>query len=116
MSALVQVNVSDDADKRGISIDEAENFILSNFKEESPLQFSGLMTITRYYENPEDVRPDFRKMKELKDNLASKPEIQNLLGDREFGLSMGMSSDFHIAIEEGASIVRVGSSIFGARD
>ena len=115
MTALVQVNISNDSEKSGLGVEEVKDFILENFSAESPLKFSGLMCITRFYSNPEDVRPDFQKMKSLKNELETNPSIQKLLGGRKFELSMGMSSDFHIAIEEGATIVRVGSSIFGAR-
>jgi uncharacterized pyridoxal phosphate-containing UPF0001 family protein len=73
------------------------------------LEWRGLMTIAPMVENPEDARPAFRKLRELRDTLADRfdwalPE-----------LSMGMSHDFEVAIEEGATQVRVGTAIFGAR-
>ena len=69
------------------------------------------MTITALYDNPADARPDFRALAQLKERLL--PLLSRL--PLRFELSMGMSSDFEIAIEEGATIVRVGSALFGER-
>lgn len=73
------------------------------------IQLEGLMTIPPYFEDPENARPYFRKLRELADKAISK-------GYPMKELSMGMSNDFEIAIEEGATIVRVGTAIFGERD
>jgi uncharacterized pyridoxal phosphate-containing UPF0001 family protein len=75
------------------------------------LRFSGLIIVPPYFENPDDVRPYFRKLREMRDKLLS----QNAFANGEGELSMGMSHDFEIAVEEGATVVRVGTAIFGAR-
>ena len=69
------------------------------------------MILPPYFENAEDVRPYFRRLRELRDELASQSSFANGRGE----LSMGMSHDFEIAIDEGATIVRVGTAIFGER-
>ena len=76
------------------------------------LRLRGLMTVAPYTENAEENRIYFRKMKELLVDINSK-NIDNISMD---SLSMGMSSDYEVAIEEGATMVRVGTGIFGERD
>jgi uncharacterized pyridoxal phosphate-containing UPF0001 family protein len=71
----------------------------------------GLMLLPPFADNPEDGRPWFRRLRELRDRLAGSGVPSRLLRE----LSMGMSHDFHVAIEEGATIVRVGTAIFGER-
>jgi pyridoxal phosphate enzyme (YggS family) len=86
---------------------------LAGFLSESKaLDFQGLMIIPPYCENPEDVRPFFIKIREIRDSLRD----EGMFGIGNGALSMGMSHDFHIAIEEGATHVRVGTAIFGARN
>ncbi|HEV7785909.1 MAG TPA: YggS family pyridoxal phosphate-dependent enzyme [Thermoanaerobaculia bacterium] len=77
----------------------------------SHLRIAGLMAIPPPGEAPEDSRPWFRKLRELRDDLAGRPEWQGFPG----WLSMGMSDDFEVAVEEGATHVRVGSALFGPR-
>ncbi|MEZ4754079.1 MAG: YggS family pyridoxal phosphate-dependent enzyme [Bdellovibrionota bacterium] len=115
LPVLVQVNISAETSKKGIDAYKVEDFILDSFKTSSFLQFSGLMTIPKFYDNPEDSRPDFQNLAKLKATLLSNSKILDLLAGRNFELSMGMSADFDIAIEEGATVVRVGSAIFGQR-
>ena len=74
------------------------------------LQIDGLMTIAPYAEEAEASRPFFRQLRELRDELASEQNIPLT------HLSMGMSGDFEVAIEEGSTLIRVGTSIFGARN
>jgi pyridoxal phosphate enzyme (YggS family) len=105
---LLEVNVSGEATKHGFPSDELRREFPALAKL-SHLRIRGLMTMAPYSDNPEDARPVFRALRELRDELQSAhacalPE-----------LSMGMSGDFEPAIEEGATLVRVGSSIFGAR-
>jgi uncharacterized pyridoxal phosphate-containing UPF0001 family protein len=69
------------------------------------------MTLPPFFENPEHNRPFFRKLRELRDQLAER----GAFGDRGGELSMGMTNDFEVAIEEGATMVRVGTAIFGER-
>lgn len=109
MRVLLQVNVAGEGAKHGCGPAEAEG--LAAALEGSPhLKLEGLMTVPPLPENPEDSRPWFRKLRELRDRLAEAGR-----GDlRE--LSMGMTADFEVAVEEGATMVRVGSAIFGPRD
>lgn len=104
---LIQVKLSDEPSKHGVSIEKIEDLIelctkLPNIKVE------GLMTIPPYSENPEESRPYFRKLRQIKEILSQKNYHLN-------ELSMGMSNDFEIAIEEGATMVRIGTAIFGER-
>jgi uncharacterized pyridoxal phosphate-containing UPF0001 family protein len=69
------------------------------------------MTLPPYFDDPEDARPFFRRLRELRDKLGE----QGAFGDQTGELSMGMTHDFQIAIEEGATIVRIGTAIFGTR-
>jgi len=110
MSVLIQVNVGMEASKSGIAEEEALNFAgnLSNFKN---LEVRGLMAIPPYTEDPEEARPYFIRLREL----ARRIESQKVSGVSMKELSMGMSHDFAVAIEEGATLVRVGTAIFGPR-
>ena len=104
---LVQVKLSDEETKQGIQEYELEHLI-SEMKEMDNLLIEGLMTIPPYFEDPEQVRPYFRRLKEIKDEL-------NARGFNLKHLSMGMSGDYEVAVEEGATMVRVGTAIFGRR-
>ncbi|MGZ4824108.1 MAG: alanine racemase, partial [Terriglobales bacterium] len=75
------------------------------------LEFRGLMTIPPFTEDPRSARPYFRRLREIRDNIARR----NLPGIRMDVLSMGMSHDFEVAIEEGSTCVRLGTAIFGGR-
>ncbi len=108
IEGLIQVNISSDAAKYGVSA-EAVAPMLDELAELSHLSIRGLMTITENYDSPDDTRRDFAKMRQLFENLAAS-------GHRVEELSMGMSADYPIAIEEGATLVRVGSALFGPRD
>lgn len=110
IDCLVEVNTSGEATKFGVSPKETVGLI----KKIAPLpavQLKGLMTIGAFLPDPEDVRPCFKLLKNLKE------EVQNAGVDNvemKF-LSMGMTNDFEIAIEEGANMIRVGRAIFGER-
>lgn len=108
MEVLIQVNIADEAQKFGVAESEVEGLI-DEIQELPNIQVKGLMNIAPFYDDPEDARVDFKKMKEIFDNLSK-------AGKDMTYLSMGMSGDFHIAIEEGANLVRVGSSIYGMRN
>jgi pyridoxal phosphate enzyme (YggS family) len=106
---FLQVNISRDPAKSGVlpeELSELTSYVLKNCES---LELEGLMTITTDYENPEDVRPDFVATRLLREKLLQEYGLSKLL------LSMGMSADYEIAIEEGADIVRVGSALFGER-
>ncbi|RMG43376.1 MAG: YggS family pyridoxal phosphate-dependent enzyme [Candidatus Dadabacteria bacterium] len=108
---LLQVNISGDRAKSGFKPEELKCFLSEEACRLDNLSYCGLMTITRYYDTPEDVRPDFIRMRELAFELFD--SFKELFKGRE--ISMGMSRDYQIAIEEGATLVRVGSAIFGER-
>ena len=108
---LIQVNVAEESSKSGISIQNT----LSLIKEISLLKnlaIKGLMTMPPFFNEPEKVRPFFKDLRNLRDNIRKK-EIQNVVMDE---LSMGMTGDFEAAIEEGATLVRIGTAIFGERN
>lgn len=107
---LIQVNVSKEATKSGIYEEEVESFIeqLEPFEH---IRVKGLMTIAPLSEDPESARPYFAQLKELFEKIKER-EYNHI--DMEY-LSMGMTNDFEVAIEEGANIVRIGRAIFGER-
>jgi pyridoxal phosphate enzyme (YggS family) len=102
LPVLIEVNMGGELSKSGIDPNELEKFV-HGFKRYNRLDLRGLMTVPPFFENAEDVRPYFGKLRQLAERL----------GLRE--LSMGMSHDFEIAIEEGATMVRIGTSLFGER-
>ena len=112
LTALIEINVGGEAAKSGLSPGSRE---LETILEAAPrltnLEFRGLMTIPPFTENPEDARPYFRQLRSLRDALAAR-KLPAISTD---ALSMGMSHDFEIAIEEGSTCVRVGTAIFGER-
>lgn len=111
MDILVQVNIGEDPAKSGVSVDEAE-ILLHDLKSVPRIRVCGLMTMPPIELDPELSRPHFRKLRLLAEKLAEKGLFST---NNKIELSMGMSSDYPIAIEEGATIVRVGTAIFGDR-
>ena len=107
---LIEVNMAQEESKFGITSQETEELIrkISTFEH---IRIKGLMTIAPYTDNPETNRVYFRQMKKLSVNIRDK-NIDNVSMDV---LSMGMTGDYQVAIEEGATMVRVGTGIFGAR-
>jgi len=110
LEVLLQVNVSGEARKGGVA-PEALPELLAASARWRRLRVVGLMAIPAAAEDPEASRPAFARLRELRDALRGGPGAEGL---RE--LSMGMSADFEVAIEEGATWVRVGTALFGARD
>jgi PLP dependent protein len=109
---LIEINVGGEPAKTGIAPDSPElDRLLSEGPRFQNLQVRGLMTVPPYIEDPEGARPYFRRLRELRDQIAGR----RLAGIGMDELSMGMSHDFEVAIEEGATCVRVGSAIFGSR-
>jgi len=106
-SILLQVNISNDKNKAGIKKEDTKSLI-KKIKTLEKIQLKGLMTITEFSDNPEKSRPFYKNLRllatELKEEFLCSPE-----------LSMGMSGDYRVAIDEGATIVRIGSKIFGER-
>lgn len=111
LSVLVQVNVGEEPQKEGIATQDAEA-LLRSMQGLSHLTIAGLMTMPPFYDDPEAVRPYFRKLRQLAEDFAAKGYFA---GKKDFELSMGMSGDFEVAIEEGATLVRIGTAIFGPR-
>jgi PLP dependent protein len=107
MRCLVQVNIGAEIQKSGAAAVEIRE-LLTQVRAFPNLQLDGLMAIPPFLEDPEAVRPYFRRLRELRDALAG----DGLLGA---DLSMGMTGDFEMAIEEGATLVRIGTAIFGGR-
>ena len=99
---LIQVNVSAEATKSGFQLPEVKDAVKQIGKLPN-LEIQGLMTIAPWVSNAEEVRPVLRQMRQLRDSLGLRH------------LSMGMSDDFEAAIEEGATLVRIGRAIFGER-
>ncbi|MBI5027106.1 MAG: YggS family pyridoxal phosphate-dependent enzyme [Nitrospirae bacterium] len=104
---LVQVKLSEEATKYGVS-EEGLMEIIETVSNMENLKLEGLMTIPPFFEESEKARPYFRRLRELKEELNNRGFALN-------ELSMGMSGDFEVAIEEGATMVRVGTAIFGER-
>jgi pyridoxal phosphate enzyme (YggS family) len=105
---LVQVDLASEDTKFGAPLGAVGEMLRANLR---AARLTGLMLLPPYAENPEDVRPWFRRLRELRDRLRH----EGVAADRLAHLSMGMSHDFEVAIEEGATIVRVGTAIFGER-
>ena len=112
MDILIQVNSAEEESKFGITTEETGQLIRDILDSCENIRIRGLMCIAPFEENPEDVRVYFAEVKKLYDEYG-KMEHPHL--DFKY-LSMGMSGDFHGAIEEGSNLLRVGTSIFGARD
>ena len=110
MEAFIQLNLGGEETKSGITEEELPT-LLTEINKLSHLKVIGLMTIPPFLPNPEDVRPYFKRLRELRDEVNRK----GIPGIHLSELSMGMSHDFEVAIEEGATFIRVGTAIFGPR-
>ena len=107
LRVLVQVNVSGETSKAGCAPEEAPALVAA-VKSEPALQLEGLMTLAAPADDPETIRPQFRLLLTLRDQLST-PEHPLPI------LSMGMSGDYEVAVEEGATHVRIGTALFGER-
>ena len=112
INCLVQVNVSKEESKHGIYKEEVESFIRECSSNYDRIKVKGLMTMAPFDASREEIRSVFRDLKDLSVKI-SEMNIDNVEMKE---LSMGMSGDYEIAIEEGATIVRIGTSIFGKRN
>ena len=112
INCLIQVNISEEESKQGISKDEAIDFIKTISEKYKNIKVKGLMTMAPYTEDESIIRDTFKGLKDLSEEI-SRENIENVYMDE---LSMGMSNDFKIAVEEGSTLVRVGTYIFGERD
>ncbi len=106
---LLEVNVSGEKSKSGMPPADVESAVRHIIEECPRVTVEGLMTMAPFSENPEDARPYFRALRELRDS------VQQSLGAGLPRLSMGMSGDYEVAVEEGATWVRLGSVLFGDR-
>jgi len=110
VNILLQVNVGEEETKSGTSPTELSS-LFSYASSLDGLSVRGLMTLPPYLDDPEQVRPFFRQLRESLDRMRDRARRPELLTE----LSMGMSHDFEVAIEEGATLIRVGTALFGAR-
>ncbi len=112
LSVLIEINVGGEMAKSGIAPDSpALDGLLLAAPQFEALEFCGLMTVPPFTDDPAEARPYFRNLRELRDVIAGR----KLPAIRMDALSMGMSHDFEVAIEEGSTCVRVGTAIFGER-
>lgn len=110
LPVLIQVDLGHEATKTGVPEKDLRE-VVDAVRECDRLRLRGLMTLPPFFETAEKVRPYFKRLRELRDELQQ----EGIFGERPGDLSMGMTHDFEIAIEEGATIVRVGTAIFGER-
>jgi len=108
---LVQINISGEETKHGIKESELTEFVKVVTEKNTNIKLKGLMGMAAFEEDKEKTRPYFQRMKELLVSVNSK----NINGLNLTELSMGMSNDFEVAIEEGSTMVRIGTTIFGER-
>jgi pyridoxal phosphate enzyme (YggS family) len=110
LSVFVQVDLAGEETKSGIPETEMQALI-DLLRSRERLRFDGLMVLPPFFDDPEATRPYFIRLREIRDRLAADGAFKGRRGE----LSMGMSHDFEVAIEEGATVVRVGTAIFGER-
>ena len=111
LPVLIQVDLGQEATKTGAPESKLSE-IIEAVRQSQRLRLQGLMTLPPYFDDPERARPFFRRLRELRDELGA----QGVFGNTSGELSMGMTHDFEVAIAEGATMVRVGTAIFGERE
>jgi PLP dependent protein len=111
LEVLVQVDIAGEQTKSGIAESDLPELV-EYLKTCTRLRGVGLMILPPFYEDAEATRPFFKRLRAIRDRLAS----ENAFADGRAELSMGMSHDFEVAIEEGATLIRVGTAIFGERE
>lgn len=110
LPVLIQVDLGHEETKSGID-ESGLTHLVESLGPLMRLKLIGLMTLPPFFDDPEQSRPFFRRLRELRDELNQR----GAFGDRTGELSMGMTHDFEVAIEEGATMVRIGTAIFGER-
>jgi len=110
LSVLIQVDLAKEATKSGV-VKSDVRALASEIHGSSHLRLLGLMTLPPFFDDPNEARPFFRQLSILRDDLRN----QGVFGQTRGELSMGMTHDFEVAIEEGATMVRIGTAIFGSR-
>ena len=108
---LIQVDLASEPTKSGIAPDDLPELV-KTVTNSSRLKLAGLMVLPPFLEDAEKVRPYFRRLRELRDELQARGHFGNQHGE----LSMGMTHDYEVAIEEGATMLRIGTAIFGERE
>lgn len=111
IGVLIQVNLSGEPQKSGIREDQVAE-LAAKIRSLQSLKLRGLMTIPPFFDAPERARPYFARLKKLQRNLIASAVITPEMTE----LSMGMTGDFEVAVEEGATLVRIGTALFGPRD
>ncbi len=111
LRVFVQIDLAGEASKSGAAVDVVPS-IVETIRACRHLNLVGLMTLPPFFEDPEGVRPYFRRLREMRDELRARGVFKTGEGE----LSMGMSHDYEVAVEEGSTMVRVGTAIFGARN
>ena len=111
LSVFVQVDLAGDETKSGIMVNDLPELV-AYLKTCKCLRFNGLMALPPFFDEAAATRQFFRRLRTIRDQLISENAFTNGRGE----LSMGMSHDFEVAIEEGATVVRVGTAIFGQRE
>ena len=111
LQVLVQVDLGGEATKSGVAVVDLPELV-KVINDCSNLKLIGLMVLPPFFEDPERVRPFFRRLREMRDELSASGQFGKLRGE----LSMGMTNDFEVAIEEGATLLRIGTAIFGERE
>ncbi|MGI6455495.1 MAG: YggS family pyridoxal phosphate-dependent enzyme [bacterium] len=109
INIFLQVNIGEEESKAGTSVDHFEE-LLNSVQQTEFLHVLGLMTVPPFLDDPAQVRPYFQQLRELGEKYRA-----DLVGNRRLELSMGMTHDYPVAIEEGATILRIGTAIFGER-
>lgn len=112
LPVLIEINVGSEESKSGVPLDSPElDSLLRGMEKLDHLQVRGLMAVPPFAENPEATRPYFRLLRDLRDSIAAR-RLPRIAMDM---LSIGMSHDFEVAIEEGSTCIRLGTAIFGER-
>jgi len=111
LPVLIQVDLGHEATKTGVDEKDLDR-VVAAVTESARLELWGLMTLPPFFDEAEKARPYFRRLRELRDRL----QMEGLFGKRRGELSMGMTHDYEVAIAEGATIVRIGTALFGERE
>ena len=109
-SVLIQVNIAEETSKSGVLLEDTGRLV-SEMSQLAHLEIKGLMTMPPYFNAPEKARPYFKALRQLRDQIRAMEIPGVAMGE----LSMGMTGDFEVAIQEGATLVRIGTAIFGER-
>jgi len=110
MGVMIQLNLAGEEQKSGISENEVEGLVVA-IRDLSSLKLLGMMTMPPFFDDPDRARPYFARLRELKETLMGSGVLTPEMSE----LSMGMSGDFEVAVEEGATLVRIGTVLFGPR-